>query len=285
MKKRTNSENGYALLAMLAGLTIALVILAAAAAKPSIRFESQRENEEEMMYRAVQVANAIYLYASLKGGGGGAVTPQSLPIKLEDVAAEMNINGKKIHLVRASAMVDPLTNDEWKPVRLGDPMVRTFLRTYMQEMTKKQAEAMASGPTAAAAAAASSQNQQIPPLLMLAAQAGGIDLNKKSEDDEDDDRPTTASGFSLGGDDDSRPIIGVISKSKKQLIRNYYGADTYDKALFVSGIQPLTMSYIMPPVFGTGSGTPSDQTTTPGTGTTPGLIKVPCSVNPNQRGC
>ncbi len=273
------NENGYALLAMLAGLTIALVVLAAAAAKPSVRFESQRENEEEMMYRAVQVANAIQSYAMLKGG----VTPQNLPTKMEELADEFNINGKKLHLVRGSAMKDPLTNEDWKPVRLGDPMVKTFLRAYMQELAKKQTEAMASG--GAAMAAVAQQQQGLPPLLVMAAQTAGIDINKiNAISEEDDDKPTTASGFSLGGDSDSRPIIGVISKSKKQMIRNYYGIESYEKALFVAGIQPNTMSYQMPLIIG-GPAPGTTDTTTPGTGSPGGFTKVPCSVNPNQRGC
>lgn len=278
-KISTRNENGYALLAMLAGLTIALVVLAAAAAKPSVRFESQRENEEEMMYRAVQVANAIQSYATLKGG----ITPQNLPTKLEELADEFNINGKKLHLVRGSAMKDPLMNEDWKPIRLGDPMVKTFMRAYMQELARKQTEAMASG--GAAMAAVAQQQPGLPPLLVMAAQTAGIDINKiNATSEEEDDKPTTASGFSLGGDSDSRPIIGIISKSKKQMIRNYYGIDSYDKALFVAGIQPNTMSYQMQLIIGgPGAGT-TGETTTPGTNS-PGFTRVPCSVNPNQRGC
>ena len=238
VKRAGKSEAGYALLALLAGMTITLVMLAAMAAKPTVRFETQRENEEEMMFRAVQVANAIQLYAQFKGGG---LTPQSLPTKLEDIAKEINVNGRELHLVRHSAMIDPLTNEEWKPVRLGDPMVKDFLRAYLQEMAKQQALALASGNAGLAA----QQQPAIPPLLAFAAQASGIDLNRLSSGKEDEDEKSgTASGFTLGGaDSDSRPIIGVISKSKKQMIRNYFGVESYDKALFVSGIQPPTMSY------------------------------------------
>ncbi len=238
VKRAGKNEAGYALLALLAGMTITLVMLAAMAAKPTVRFETQRENEEEMMFRAVQVANAIQLYAQFKGGG---LTPQSLPTKLEDIAKEINVNGRELHLVRHSAMIDPLTNEEWKPVRLGDPMVKDFLRAYMQEMARQQALALASGNPGLAA----QQQPTIPPLLAFAAQASGIDLNRLSSGkDDDDEKSGMASGFTLGGaDSDSRPIIGVISKSKKQMIRNYFGVASYDKALFVSGIQPPTMSY------------------------------------------
>ena len=97
VKRAGKNEAGYALLALLAGMTITLVLLAAMAAKPTVRFETQRENEEEMMFRAVQVANAIEWYARFKGNG---LTLQSLPTKLEDIAKEINVNGRELHLVR-----------------------------------------------------------------------------------------------------------------------------------------------------------------------------------------
>jgi hypothetical protein len=31
------------------------------------------------------------------------------------------------------------------------------------------------------------------------------------------------------------PIVGVVSQSKEPLIRNYYGIETYDRALFIDG--------------------------------------------------
>ena len=241
VKRAGKNEAGYALLALLAGMTITLVMLAAMAAKPTVRFETQRENEEEMMFRAVQVANAIQLYARFKGNG---LTLQSLPTKLEDIAKEINVNGHELHLVRHSAMIDPLTNEEWKPVRLGDPVVKDFLRAYLPEMARQRALALASG-NLTLVSELDKQKGRAMTLLEPAAKALGIDLNRLSSGkDDEDEKSGTASGFTLGGaDSDSRPIIGVISKSKKQMIRNYFGVASYDKALFVSGIQPPTMSY------------------------------------------
>lgn len=281
-RTQKKQESGYALLAMLAGLTIALVILAAAASRPTAQFVAQRENEEEMMFRALQVANAIQSYATIKGGGAG-VSAQNLPTKIEDLTKEMTYTDGKgahanVHLLRPETLVDPLTNDEWKPVRLGDPMVRDFVRAYMQEMTKQQTQAMASGGGAAAAVLAQQQQQaqsgagSLPPLLMLAVQAGGIDLNKLDSSEEEAAKSTRPGLSSL--DSDSRPIIGVISKSKKQLIRNYYGIESYDKALFVAGAQPSTLNYTMP-IIGGGPALPTDGSQVPGS--PPSIGKFICT--------
>lgn len=256
-------QDGYTMLAMIAGLTITLVVLAAAAAAPSAQFQSQRENEEEAIYRGLQVAHAIESFANMKGG----LAPQNLPTKLEELTNEINFNGRPLHLVRSAAMVDPLTNKDWKPVRLGDPIVKDFARAFMQEMARQQTANMASGGTAA------QQTQTIPALLTMAMQVGGISVTNLNSDEETlTSRGSSMTGFSLGGDSDSRPIIGVISTSKKKMIRNYYGVESYDKAIFINGAAPNNANFSFPSFGGVpaGAGDGSDQGTSPYKGPTMG---------------
>ncbi len=244
--KRVN-ESGYALLSLLVAMTIGLVALASMASKPSAQFVGQRENEEEAFFRAQQVSYAIQTYAMLKGGINN---PQNLPTKLEELLNKFSVQGKEFHIVRKAALIDPLTGIEWKPVRLGDPKVREFARTYMRVMAEQQALALASGAGANPGVAAAQQGQQgMPPLLMMAAQAAGLNManmNASDDKDEEDGKPVTASGFSLDLDSDSRPIVGVISSLKKAMIRNYYTIETYDKAIFIAGVQVPGLNNVIP---------------------------------------
>ena len=246
MKPPTSQkDSGYALLSLLVAMTIGLALLASSLSKPSAQFVGQREMEEEAFFRAHQVSYAIQRYAELKGG----VNPQNLPTKLEDllksVVVTTQMGVQEQHILRQSALTDPLTGTEWKPVRLGDPKVREFARTYQQFLIEQQAQMMAAGTGQAMGA---QQGMQFPPLLMFAAQAAGVNLaNPTASDDkeEEEGKPTTASGFSLDLDSDSRPIVGVMSSLKKPLIRNYYNIATYDKAIFIAGV-PVPGNYPVP---------------------------------------
>lgn len=244
--KRVN-ESGYALLSLLVALTIGLVILASTMSKPSAQFVGQRENEEEAFFRAQQVSYAIQTYANLKGGINNT---QNLPKKLEELLDKFNVQGRDFHIIRKSAMVDPLTGTEWKPVRLGDPKVKEFARTYIRVMAEQQALALAAGAGTNPGIAGAQQNQQgMPPLLMIAAQAAGLNMSSiNATDDKEDEegKPVSASGFSLDLDSDSRPIIGVMSSLKKNMIRNYYTIETYDKAIFIAGVQVPGLNNVVP---------------------------------------
>ncbi len=255
-------ESGYAMLSLLVGMTIGLVVLASMLSKPTTQFTNQRENEEEMFFRAQNVSAAILKYVEVKGGG---LAPQNLPTKLEDLLSEFNMQGRTIHLIRKSSLVDPMTGKDWKPVRLGDPLIGQFLRAYQKAMLEQQAAALTAGP---AAAAQQQQMQQQMQFLLWAAQNSGVNvtnLNEKDEEGKEDEGKGLASGFTLGGDSDSRPIVGVVSTFKKPLIREYFGIATYDKALMVPGIQTPLMRMGMG-VPGGGIGGPG---AAPGTPTEP----------------
>lgn len=232
-------ESGYALLSLLVGMTIGLIVLGSMMSKPSAQFTTQRENEEEMFFRAQNVSDAITKYYTFKGG----LAPQNLPTKLEDLLQAFNVQGRTMYIIRKSSLTDPLTGKEWKPIRLGDPLIGEFFRTYQKAMMEQQASALAAGGPAAIQQQQRMQQQM--QFLLWAAQNSGISITNldTTDGEKKDDAPKSgASGFSLDASSDSRPIVGIVSTFKKPLIRNYFGIATYDKALLMPGIQTPLMN-------------------------------------------
>lgn len=244
--KREKQESGYALLSLLVGMTIGLVLLGSALSKPTAQFTTQRDNEEEMFFRAQNVSDAIVKYAALKGGG---LSPQAFPLKLEDLLQEFNVQGHQLHIVRSSALVDPMTGREWRAVRLGDPLIGEFYRTAKRVVDEQIAQAALAGGAAAQQAA---QLQQQLQFLTWAAINSGVTVTNLATNQGEDESATssTASGFSLDGD--NRPIVAIVSTFKKPLIRKYFGVVNTDKALLISGIQTPLVNYGMG--FGGGGG-------------------------------
>lgn len=240
-------ERGYAMLSLLAAMAVAAIVLASAVTP--IKHRMQREKEEEMLWRGAQVAEAISKYYQMRGGQ----FPASLPTKLEDLAAEYNINGKKLYLIRPSAMRDPMTGDgEWKAVRIGDPLVGELYRAYVKY--------------------ASQQNPppQMPPLLQQAAVISGATVTGP-RDGQDGQAPSDSGsalkpGSAFALNPESSPIIGVVSSSKEKLIRNYFGLASYNRAMFFPGLQmPGGMM-----LFAVGS--------LPGAGGDPGGVSAPSKI-------
>lgn len=258
-RKKQSKESGYALLALLAAMTIITIGVVSQLSKPTVRFQSQRENEEEMLYRAELVTAAIQSYAQIKGG----LSPQNCPMKLEELLQEYQVPTaqggiQKLHLIRKAAMTDPITNQDWVPVRLGDPKIAEFYRTYDRYVKAQQAAAALSGNSGPGAAMEMQRMLQSAEFLRQAAIYSGVDINKTSDDEQatGDTAPPAAGtpalpppasirpqsstitvpAFKLSDDLDGRPIIGVISKSKLLMVKNYYEVASLDKALFVPGI-------------------------------------------------
>jgi hypothetical protein len=242
-------ERGYAMLSLLAAMT--LLVLALTAAVEPVRHRMQREKEEEMLWRGTQVAAAVWKYHSIRAGaaGGADLNPAFLPTKLEELAEAYDINGQKRYLVRRSALRDPMTGDgEWKAVRIGDPLVGELYRAYEKYVVEQSRNAAGAG----------EQLQRLTAtldLLRKAAIMSGVQIKgpggNQSGDGADDSAPSDSalrpgSAFSLNPE--SRPIIGVVSRSKEKLIRSYFGLESYDRAMFFPGVS--TSSVIV--VFGFG---------------------------------
>ena len=229
---RHRFERGYVMVTLLAGMTIALVVMAAAV--PSIKHQVQREHEEEMFFRGAQIAQAIVKYR--------ATHSNQFPTKLEDLTELFQVGGKRMRYLRSSALRDPMTpKGEWKAVRAGDPLILELYNAYL--LTVKQPP---------------------PPNSLLSQLAGarggtivGGGLQTAGES------LLSAAMQSNKLNNDTGPIVGVVSQSKDPVIRNYYGIETYDHSAFIDGTRMpgLLVNY---PIGGGVGGTRPNATATPG---------------------
>ncbi len=217
-RRLRRQESGFALIAVLAAMTITLVIMAAAL--PSLKHQMQREREEEMFYRAEQIANAIERYRAEHGGG-------QFPTSLDQLT-ELNAVGKSKRFLRASAKIDPMTSKgEWRLVHPGDPVLRDLATAYVNTMKQPPQGLLAQ---------------------LSALTPGSVSLGANNTDQ----------GQSSKSDDlklaDTGPVVGVVSKSKGTPIRNYYGLETYDKSVVIAGT-PTPGQLIIPGLVLTGLNT------------------------------
>lgn len=96
-------ERGYIMMMLL--LTIALMIIMAAAIAPTIAFEIRRDREEEMIHRGVQYSRAIRMYYKKFA---------RYPTKIEDLE-----NTNQLRFLR-KRYKDPLTGKDFKVLHFGE---------------------------------------------------------------------------------------------------------------------------------------------------------------------
>ena len=196
------AQRGYALVALLALMTVILIGVMAAA--PSIRQQSRRELEREAIARGEEVAEAIRAYIHMKG-----TPPTSMDELLEGVAPPGVI--KKKQILRASAARDPLSSDgEWRLIKANDPEFATFIRAVTVYSEGRLP-------------ATNDNNQFIKQLEATFMRVSSI-LNTGTRDE------------APGGEDTSMsstgPFIGVASRSRRQSVLTYYDIERHDKWVF-----------------------------------------------------
>jgi type II secretory pathway pseudopilin PulG len=201
-------ERGYTLVALLALMSI--LVLVAMSAAPSMRQQTQRELEKEAIARGEEMAEAIARYTVLKGA-----PPTELQQLLDGITPPGSI--KKIQLLRPSAARDPLTKSgEWKVVHPGDKVLAEF----QDEVVK-----YANVPSVAA----------LPPSTyrmfdQFRAAVGGLSNTNKDRDKDLFDRPECSEDSepnTSGG-----PIIGVVSRNRCASVITFYGIDRHDLWVF-----------------------------------------------------
>lgn len=197
-------ERGYALVALLALMTVLAISLMAAA--PSIRQQSRRELEKEAIARGEEVAEAIRLYITLN--------PQRQPpTSMDDLLEGVTVGVKKVQVLRASAARDPLTKDgTWRLIRPSDDELKNFvaaITVYANNQTPPTNDRLlASSPIA----------QTMPAQARI--------LTGLDSDDEDEPCDEKASESGTG------PFIGVASRSRCASVITYYGIERHDKWVF-----------------------------------------------------
>jgi type II secretory pathway pseudopilin PulG len=98
--KKQGQENGYAMAALLVAMSVAAVLLTVA--MPTWKQMSQREKEEELVFRGQQYVRAIRLY----GQKFANANPPNI-----DLLVDQRFLRKKFK--------DPITNDDFQPILAG----------------------------------------------------------------------------------------------------------------------------------------------------------------------
>jgi type II secretory pathway pseudopilin PulG len=99
------TEAGFSLVALVATMTIMLILMGAA--MPSWKYVVKNEREQELYFRGDQIASAIERYQKKNGG----TAPPTL---------EVLVKGRYLR----KAYTDPMTKDgKWKFIRVGEGML------------------------------------------------------------------------------------------------------------------------------------------------------------------
>jgi type II secretory pathway pseudopilin PulG len=270
VKRDEGAESGWALLGMILALMVIGVLLVSAV--PSVRFAVQRDKEAEMMYRGEQMAEAIGKYYN--SGQRGAPQLYAPPtrfggylLELKKLRDGVTAGELKIKFVRRSAMIDPMTNEEWVPVRARDPILAPFLQAYaaatgnvipktLQDIAgpppklQRVTPTLILPPSGTGSGTGSGQgNTNQPPGSGQPGQPRGTPgqpetppvLDDDDNDDDDDDAGDTLSHIFKDKDKDdadqpgksSIPIVGVRPKLKGPSVRALYGLSNYEQWVFI----------------------------------------------------
>jgi len=229
---RKRNERGYALIGLMAVMMFAMILTTATA--PTLRQEMQREKEEEMLWRGQQVAYAIKRYRDIPGRN------RTFPTDLNELVKGIDLGGKKIHLLRPSAMCDPMTpcvgETNWRMVHPGDPLPKELLDGILSTQDKSPMTV----------------NPQGIMELTKFAQMGSVKLPGQPADTQLDGNigPVDNQGADSGSGSDDKtkklPIIGVVSRKSDKMFRSYYGIEEYDHALFFSEVPVMAGGFINP---------------------------------------
>lgn len=195
-------EQGYALVALLAAMT--LLALFAMAAAPNVRQQAQREREKEAIFRGEQVGDAVRLYYIYRGAQG----VNSLPTSMDQLLEGIPRGTKKLQILRPEAVRDPLSSTgEW---RLVSPTSQDFAR-FVRSVT------VYTGGT---------PPQPRGDLRALA------NLIPQMMNVLDTDTTGTAPGGEDSAGNSAGPFLGVASRSQRNSVLTYYGIDRHDEWIF-----------------------------------------------------
>jgi type II secretory pathway pseudopilin PulG len=195
------SQRGMTLFAVMAIMSISAIALLAVA--PSVQQEIQREKEIEAVHRGEEVAEAIRQYVEFYGGA-------KLPNSMDDLLEGLPQGTQKRQILRASAAIDPLSEDgKW---RLVKPDVKT-LGPFARRLQNYN------GGILPANTSATFDRYS----LVITS-----NLNTKSESDVQD----ADDDLDIEIVTDNTPFIGVASQDKSKSVITYYGIENHSKWVF-----------------------------------------------------
>ena len=223
----SSRESGYVLLTLL--LVVALLIVAMAAIVPSIAFQIRRDREEELIHRGVQYSRAIRAYFKKFG---------QYPTKLEDLESANNLRFLR------KRYKDPINGQDFKLLHFGE--VKMFGSPIAGASAIAGANPAQPGPFGSAnapgltsspsglGAAPPPTNAAYPNAQAGANQAPGTDSSQalgtpQAPSGDSKGSSGQPSGPTIGGG----PIVGVVSASKKEGIREFNHKKKYEEWQFI----------------------------------------------------
>jgi type II secretory pathway pseudopilin PulG len=251
-----SGEQGWALLGLLLALAVMSIVMASSIV-PNVQVAVQRAKAIEMKYRGQQISEGIARYYN-----GGALRgiqllqrpPYGYLTELAKLRDGVTIGVNERKFVRASAMIDPISNQEWEPVRARDPRIMPFLQAWASVTLipiPTQYLLLAGPPTKSVFGKNSSSGLdpaagptpgQAPPLVVPAnpgnpqTKPPGRTPADLDDDDDDDDEinDPLAHLFQTGTPGQSNaPIVGVAPKRKGKAANSYFGLENYEQWVFL----------------------------------------------------
>jgi type II secretory pathway pseudopilin PulG len=209
-------QGGYILLTLM--LFVALIAIAATAVAPSISFRIRRDREEEMIHRGVQYSRAVRRYFKKFG---------RFPNRIEELESANNMRFLR------KRYKDPITGQDFQVLHLGD--VKLSFGPGIVGASAPGAGLGGAGSQNAAlasAAAATLVNSQTntnlnPPSGDKSSNSG--DSNSAGSSSGNASSFGTPSGQVFGGG----PIVGVVSTSQAQSIREFNKKNHYNDWQFI----------------------------------------------------
>jgi type II secretory pathway pseudopilin PulG len=208
-----------AVMGMMAVMAIGMLAVA-----PSIVQEVQREREVETIARGEEVADAIRQYVEFYGGN-------KLPNSMDDLKEGLPFGTKKRQILRASAMIDPLSEDgKWRLIKAD---VQT-LGPFAKRIQSYNGGILPSNPS---------------PALDRYALVIVNSINTETQGDSQ-----TPDEDSVEVVTENTPFIGVASQNKDKSIIAYYGIENHSKWIFTPLFRGTGKNMSVPPRGNTGSG-------------------------------
>ena len=245
-------EQGWALLGLLLALGVISIVLSSSIV-PNVQMQVQRDKELEMMYRGEQVANAIARYynnGALRGIQLYARPPYGYLLELNKLRDGVTIGVNERKFVRPSALIDPISNSEWEPIKARDPRIMPFLQAWAAQTLipiPRQYLDLAGPPTksvfgdrpSAPPPASEVPGQQTPPIVNPANPGVPPARGQNPDDpDEGDDVVVDPLAHLFGTSTTSPglgnvPIVGVAPKRKGRAANAYFGLENYEEWIFM----------------------------------------------------
>jgi hypothetical protein len=199
-RRDRSSERGMTLISVMGIMTLVTVMLLAVA--PSVQIDVQREKELEAIRRGEEVAEAIRQFVEFYRGA-------KLPNSMDELLEGLPQGTKKRQILRASAAIDPLSEDgKWRLIKNDDRGFINFAKRVMDFNNGL----LPSNPS------------QLFDRYAISI-VNSIDTNSEADSEEADETEISSAT-------DNTPFIGVASQSRSKSVIAYYGIENHSKWIF-----------------------------------------------------